>query len=188
MAIIHKATATITQNNNARTNRFWASLCLFISAALIAISAQYLPVRFMLLSGDSVREDLLDKKNPSNEDLDGMIASRTSANKWKITASSVDDLANANFEKALRDSKSIKAQKPSDVLKDSIDLQIKSLGLAPVNSYGWALLSYMYYVTEGSSKDAAEAIMKSIETDPYEPSLALFRMDMAATMADKLES
>jgi hypothetical protein len=187
-AIITKGMKIITRIEALRIGSFsLTALGLFGLAFVLLVSAvPSLTARFVMLTGNATREALLTQTPVSRSALDEMIQTRRTALIFRPMADAMDDLALAALTQAGAENPDSKAIQ--NAWKDAFYWQRRALGRAPSDTFGWARLGYMLMQTEGATDAAATALMRSLDTGPYEPSLMLIRLNMALALSDKLDA
>ena len=164
----------------------WVFLVLAgLACAVFLIAAPSLMARVVMLPGDAVRGALLANNAVPDTDLQKWAATRRRALHWRAMAEVLDDLALASLTQAGREKADSKEAK--DQWRDAIQWQRRALARAPSDTFGWARLAYMITQTEGLTDEAAATLTHSFDTGPYEPALALIRLNMAVLMLDKLD-
>ena len=152
----------------------WMGLILFVFAF------PCLAARLILLPGDMVRDEILAGQGVSQSDMDRFISSRQTVVAWFPHHSVPNDLALLAMQGVRRggDDRAVAA---------ALLWEQRALRDAPANPFGWYRLAYLYFMQEGPSSRVEEAWRRSIEAAPFEPSLALSRLDMGMKIEAGLE-
>jgi hypothetical protein len=184
--IITKVMKTITPTETPPGYFQWIPF-LLSGLALIALSSSVPPLtaRMALMPSDGAREALLARNAVSEVDLNALYKTRQRALIWRSTADTLDDLALVSLTRAA--SGKAGSQEAQNEWGNAFYWQRRALGRAPADTFGWTRLAYMLMQTEGISGETATALMRSLDTGPYEPSLMLVRLNMVVPLLDKLD-
>lgn len=170
--IITISTMNIIQTKSSLYSFWWKA---WLAILLLVFGIPSLVARFVLLPGDAIRTDLLLGEKVSDSDLHSFYKTRRAAASWFHENAVYNDLALATFEMALHN----QTGTTKAFLQESALWEFKALNVSPADAYGWYRMAYLYYSAEGPSQRVKQAWGLSMASAPYEPRLALPRLQMA---------
>lgn len=139
--------------------------------------------RMMMLPADELRQTLLAGEVLDHDALDELERSRLNVVDWFAHHSVANDLSMI----ALRRAQQPDTSKGVDYFARARAWQERGLASAPSNPYGWYRLAYFYFREDGASSRVARAWTQSLHAAPYEPRLALARLDLGTKIEGFLD-
>ncbi len=135
-----------------------AGAALILAAVPVAVSD------WLERSGNPVLDQLQDEEIVNESDLHHLIQSRESAKRWRHTASQHADIALGRL---------ILGEFPDAGCSDDYLVEVetsltRSLGLAPMNPYGWMRLVQVRYAREAAPSEIAPPLRLALRSGPHE--------------------
>ncbi len=158
-----------------------------LALLLLALAVPSLGARLTQIAAEETRQAILENKTPPETELIAGMRTWLDARKWRETGKTLDDMAMVAVAHS-RITAQTNKKLADQALQQALAWERESLQRAPANGYGWTRLAYILLQTEGNTPAAAKALAHSLETEPYEPSLMLTRLSMAAMLLDKLDA
>lgn len=180
-----KGTIITVTMNTIPTNKtpipvWWMA---WIAILLVVFAVPSLLARTLLISGEASRLSVLQGDAYTDDDLLSLKASRDRVAAWFPQNSIYNDLALVDLEMA---PKKKDAEQARNTYASSESWQRKALAVSPADPYGWYRLAYLLYMKEGPTQNVALAWGQSLSTAPFEPRLAIPRLQMGISLGSKV--
>jgi hypothetical protein len=146
----------------------------WIALMLVVFALPSLAARLLMLPGDSVQIDILENKEVDAAALDLLQKSRESVVGWFAPATVSGDLAVLSLERA----RLAEGDEKDFHFRDAEKWQKMGLVNAPADSYGWFRMAFLLHRLGEPAAKVARAWELSLSAAPFEPRLALARLQM----------
>lgn len=151
---------------------------------MLGLAVYTLPARVAMLDGDAVRNDFLANRLVTKADMERLHNSRYQALEWRgdMPGSSADlaTMTLAIIDQRKKDNTFYPSERLQSLGKAQAHLR-DALGNMPIDSYGWAQLSYVA-LSFGDKSLAKEALELSKAIDPHEYRLVRNRAALAEAL------